>query len=88
VLGGIGGSTAKPSRSGLKSQTFFSGNLGIGWMVPFGAHVGLRLEARGYGVLLNNTDALFCSGATGCTFTVKGNALYYGEVLAGVSIRF
>jgi hypothetical protein len=87
-MGGIGGTTAKPKESGLNSQTFFSGNLGIGWMVPFGAHAGLRLEARGYGVLLNNSSALFCGGAAGCTIAIKGNALYYGEVLAGVSVRF
>src|ERR1700704_3532095 len=59
VMGGLGGTTAKPNRPGLNSQTFFSGNLGIGWMVPLGAHVGLRFEGRGYGILLNNHSAVF-----------------------------
>jgi hypothetical protein len=88
VMGGIGATTAKPKRSGLNSETFFSGNLGIGWMVPLAPHVGLRFEGRGYGVLLNNRSALFCGGTTGCTVAIKGNGLFQGEVLAGLSIRF
>jgi hypothetical protein len=88
VMGGIGATTATPKGSGLNSATFFSGNLGLGWMVPIGAHVGFRFEARGYGVLLNNNSALFCGGPAGCRVTLKGNGLFYGEALAGLSIRF
>jgi hypothetical protein len=88
VMGGIGATTAKPDRSGLNSETFFSGNLGIGWMVPLGAHVGLRFEGRGYGILLNNRSAVFCGGTTGCTVAIKGTGLFQGEVLAGLSMRF
>ena len=88
VVGGIGATTATPKASGLNSSTFFSGNLGLGWMLPLGAHVGLRFEARGYGILLNNNSALFCGGATGCRVAIKGNGLFYGEALAGLSARF
>jgi hypothetical protein len=88
VVGGLGGTTVKPDRSDLNSETFFSGNVGIGWMVPIGAHVGLRFEARGYGILLNNRSAVFCGGTTGCIVAIKGNALFQGEALAGISARF
>jgi hypothetical protein len=88
VMGGIGGTTAKPDRNGLNSETFFSGNLGVGWMVPLGAHIGLRFEARGYGILLKNNSALFCGGTAGCTIAIKGSGLFEGEVLAGLSFRF
>jgi hypothetical protein len=88
VLGGLGGTTVKPDRSGLNAETFFSGNLGIGWMVPLGAHIGLRFEARGYGILLNNNSAIFCGGSSGCIIAIKGNALYEGEVSAGITARF
>jgi Outer membrane protein beta-barrel domain len=88
VVGGLGGTTVKPDRSDLNSETFFSGNVGIGWMVPIGAHVGLRFEARGYGILLNNKSAVFCGGAAGCTIAIKGNAVFQGEALAGISARF
>src|SRR5450755_2850690 len=37
VMGGLGGTTLIPDQRGLNSQTFFSGNLGVGWMVPLGA---------------------------------------------------
>ena len=89
VMGGVGGTTAKPDRAGLNSETFFSGNLGIGWMVPLGPHVGLRFEARGYAIFLNNNSgSLFCGGMAGCTLAIKGTALLEGEVLAGLSARF
>jgi Outer membrane protein beta-barrel domain len=88
VMGGIGATTATPKASGLNSSTFFSGNLGLGWMLPIGAHVAFRFEARGYGILLNNNSALFCGGATGCRVAIKGSGLFYGEGLAGLSIRF
>ena len=88
VMGGIGGTTATPKGGGLNSQTFFSGNLGAGWMVPIAKHVGFRFEARGYGVLLNGNGSLFCGGAAGCTVAIKGRSLFYGEVLGGVTVRF
>jgi hypothetical protein len=88
VVGGLGGTTVKPDRSDLESETFFSGNVGLGWMVPLGARVGLRFEARGYGILLNNKSAIFCGSTTGCTIAIKGNALFQGEALAGISARF
>jgi hypothetical protein len=88
VMGGIGGTTATPKGSGLNSATFFSGNLGVGWMVPIGKHVGFRFEARGYGILLNGNGSLFCGGAAGCTVVVKGRGLSYAEVLGGVTVRF
>ena len=88
VMGAIGGTTAKPDQSGLNSETFFSGNLGIGWMVPLAKNIGLRFEARGYAILLNNNGAIFCGGARGCTVAINGNALFEGELLAGIVFRF
>ncbi len=88
VVGGIGATTARPDRDGLNSETFLSGNLGIGYLHPLGKHVGLRVEARGYGILINNNSSLFCGNATGCVAAIKGDALYQGEVLIGVSVRF
>jgi hypothetical protein len=88
VMGGLGATTATPEQSGLNSETFFSGNLGIGWMLPLGAHVGLKFEARGYGIVLNHNGRLFCGGNSGCTIAVNGSGLFEGEVLAGLTARF
>jgi hypothetical protein len=88
-MGGLGATTAKPNASGRNTDTFFSGNLGIGWMIPLASHVGLRFEARGYGIFLNNNSSIFCGGDTaGCTVAVKASVLIEGEVLAGLSARF
>ena len=88
VMGGLGGTTATPDQVGGNSETFFSGNLGIGWMVPLGEHVEIKFEARGYGILLNHNGSLFCGGNHGCTIAVTGTSLFEGEVLAGVAARF
>jgi hypothetical protein len=88
VMGGIGGTTATPKGSGLNSGTFFSGNLGVGWMVPLAKHVGLRFEARGYGIALNGSGSLFCGDTAGCTVAIKGKGLFYAEALGGVAVRF
>jgi Outer membrane protein beta-barrel domain len=88
VMGGLGATTAKPSTSGQNSETFFSGNLGIGWMVPLARHVGLRLEARGYLILFDNNFTALCGGTAGCAVSIKGTGVIEGEVLAGLSARF
>jgi Outer membrane protein beta-barrel domain len=88
VMGGIGGTTVTPKATGLNSETFLSGNLGVGWMLSLSKHVGVRFEARGYGLLLNGSGSLFCGGAAGCTAAVKGQGLFYAEVLLGVTAKF
>lgn len=88
VVGGIGATNARPDRGDLSSETFLSGNLGIGWMLPIGRRVGIRFEARGYGILVNNDSALFCSSNTGCIVSIKGDAVYQVEALVGLSFRF
>lgn len=88
VMGGLGGTTATPDQAGLNSETFFSLNVGIGWMIPLGVHVGVKLEARGYAILLNHNGVLFCGGNNGCTVAINGTAVLEGEVLAGLTARF
>jgi len=89
VVGGLGAAYLRPGDSGLSSDTRFSGNLGFGYMLPIGPHVALRFEARGYGSLLDNNTSLFCNSAKGaCLVTIKGNGLYQGEALVGLSVRF
>ena len=88
VVGGIGATHARPDRDDLNSETFLSANLGMGYMLPLGKYAGLRFEARGYGILVNNESSLFCSDNAGCVVAIKGDAMYQGEALAGLSIRF
>jgi outer membrane protein with beta-barrel domain len=88
VVAGIGATHARPDRDDLNSETFLSANIGAGYMLPLGKHVGLRFEARGYGTLIRNESSLFCGNNAGCIATIHGDALYQGEALAGLSIRF
>jgi hypothetical protein len=88
VVAGFGATHVSPDRGDLNSETFLSGNIGMGYMLPLGKHAGLRFEARGYGTLINNDSALFCSDNVGCVATIKGDAMYQGEALAGLVIRF
>ena len=88
VVGGFGATHARPDRGDLNSETFLSANFGMGYMLPLGKHAGLRFEARGYGTLLDNDSTVFCGDNGGCLVTIKGDAMYQGEVLAGFSIRF
>jgi len=86
VAGGIGATQLTPHEAGLNSETKLSLNVGAGYLIPFGRHMGIKLEARGYGTLLNGSGGLFCSG--GCVVQIKGSTLTQGELLAGFSARF
>lgn len=88
VAGGLGATLLEPDRAGLNSVAKASMSLSAGVLVPIGKNLGLRLEARGYATLLNNSGGMFCGSNTGCTVTVKGSALYQGEALVGLSARF
>ncbi len=88
VMAGFGATHMRPDRGDLNSETFLSGNIGMGFMLPLGKYAGLRFEARGYGTLIDNESTLFCGDNSGCVVTIKGDAMYQGEALAGLSIRF
>lgn len=86
VVGGLGLTFLDPHVSGLNSETKFSLNLGVGYMIPLGERIGVKLEARGYATLVNSSSALFCSG--GCVVQIKGTTVTQGELLAGITVRF
>jgi hypothetical protein len=85
-VGGLGATQLSPDQAGLSSETHFSINLGIGYMIPATKHVGLKLEARGFDTLLNSSGGMFCSG--GCVVQVKGTTMTQGELSAGIVARF
>jgi hypothetical protein len=85
-VGGLGLTNFSPKQSGLSSETRFSLNLGLGWMIPLAKYVALKLEARGYVTLVDSSGGFFCSG--GCVVQISGTTFVQGEVLAGISARF
>ena len=86
VVGGLGLTHFDPNASGLGSEVRGSLNLGVGYMVPLGESVALKLEGRGYATFVNSSGGFFCSG--GCVVQIKGDFITQGEALLGLSVRF
>ena len=86
VVGGLGVTNFNPREANLGSETRFSLNVGVGYMVPLAKHLGVKLEARGYATLVDSSGGFFCSG--GCVVQVKGDLITQAELLAGIAARF
>jgi predicted porin len=87
----LGATHAKATSSGSESDTFWSGSIGLGVLISPHSRVGLRLEARAYGTLVNSSTDLLCvSGpqGAGCAIGVAGDLLSQMETFAGVVFRF
>jgi hypothetical protein len=85
VVGGLGATHFDPGAD-LSSALRFSLNLGVGYMIPLGQTLALKLEGRGYLTLVNSSSSFLCSG--GCVVQIKGDTLTQGEVMAGLAWRF
>jgi len=86
AVGGLGVTNFSPQEAGLSSETRFSLNLGVGYMIPVAKHVAVKLEARGFATLVNSSGGFFCSG--GCVVQIQGTTFVQGELLAGIAARF
>ena len=86
VVGGLGATLFEPGSEGFENELRASMNLGIGYQLPLGERMALRIEARGYATLVNSSGGFFCSG--GCTISIKGDTMTQGEVQLGLSFRF
>lgn len=87
----VGASHFEPGLDSVGSETFFSFSIGAGLHIRPNAKFGIRLEARGYGTLLDSDSDLFCqSGPAGaiCAIRVDGTVLWQFQALAGFVFRF
>lgn len=87
----IGASHFEPGLSGVDSETFFAFSIGAGLQIRPNDRFGIRLEARGYGTLLDSESDLFCqSDPAGliCAVRVEGNVLGQFHAMAGFVFRF
>lgn len=86
----VGATRFNPGLPGFDARTFASMSLGAGWKYQIAKHIGLRLEARGFGTLIDSNSRLFCVSAGGgaCLIVAEGRMLTQWEARAGLSIRF
>lgn len=76
---------------GFDSDSFFSFSLGLGLQVRPTDRLGIRLEARGFGTLLDSDSDLFCEfGPTNniCAIRINGTIMWQLEAIAGIVFRF
>ena len=79
------------SNPGFDSDSFFSFSLGLGLQVRPTDRLGIRLEARGFGTLLDSNSDLFCEfGPTNniCAVRIDGTIMWQVEAIAGIVFRF
>lgn len=85
VAGGLGATFMSPG-GGMSSEVRPSMSLAIGYEHALTPSIALRGELRGYATLINSNGGFFCSG--GCVVSIHGDAMFQGEALLGLSMRF
>lgn len=81
-------STSEPETD---DRTKFSGSMAFGLEVPLGKNAALRFEGRGYITFTDTDTSFFCKADDGegvCRIVASGSAIFQGEALAGILIRF
>jgi opacity protein-like surface antigen len=86
IQASVGVTHLDPNRASLSSENRFSFGIGGGVKYFFTKHLGLRLDGRALGTVLNSNSAIFCSG--GCTISVQGSTLWQFEGSLGVIFAF
>ena len=87
----IGATHFEPGLADFDSETFFSFSIGAGFHLRPNDRLGIRLEARAYGTLLESDTDLFCRTGPGeniCVIHTEGTILCQLETLAGFVFRF
>lgn len=87
----LGGTHVRTSSAESRSDTFFSGSIGVGMKFLPTSRVGIRVEARAYGTLVDSSTDLFCStgpDANLCAIRLEGTMLSQVETFAGITVRF
>lgn len=87
----LGGTKVDIDTAGFDSDTFWSASLGLGLQIAPNSRLGIRLEARGYGSLLDSSSDLWCQFGPSnniCVVRIDGTIMWQVEALAGIVFRF
>lgn len=91
ISGTLGGTRIKPDVAGTSADTFISFALGGGYRFYPSEHIGVRLEARINGIVVDSDSDIFCAGGpggSGCLIRTSGDVLWQFEAQAGLIWRF
>lgn len=89
VVATIGATRMDPA--GFDPETWFSFALGGGLKLAPTRRLGLRLEGRFFGSVVDSDEAIFCRSdpeGSRCLLVASGDVLWQFEALAGVVFRF
>jgi hypothetical protein len=81
----------EPRLDDAEAENYFSWSLGGGVQLRSDRRIGVRLEARVFGSLIDDDSALFCVSSpevNSCAIVVEGDQLYQIEARVGVVARF
>jgi hypothetical protein len=81
----------EPDGRDAATENYFSWSLGGGLQLRADRRIGVRLEARVFGTLIDDDSALFCVSSpevNSCAVLVEGDQLYQLEARVGVVARF
>ena len=87
----LGGTHIDVDTENYGSDTFFGFSIGGGLQIAPTSRIGLRLEARAFGTLLQSGSTIFCGSgpaAAGCDITISGEVLWQVQTMAGIVFRF
>lgn len=87
----VGGTHVEVTSRGTESDTFLSGSIGVGLLFRPESRLGLRLEVRGHGTLIDSGTDLFCETGPDvnvCALRIEGDVLWQIDTFAGVVFRF
>lgn len=86
VAGGLGVARMSPQIVGNAARLFPALALGWGMRWAISSNLALRLELRGYGMLMHSNSTLICD--RGCDLRIQGDALYQLQGNLGVALQF
>ncbi len=81
----------EPELHAAEAENYFSWSFGGGVQLRPERRIGVRLEARVFGSLIDDDSALFCVSSpevSSCAVFVEGDQLYQVEGRVGVVVRF
>ena len=87
----LGGTRVTVMSRGSKSDTFLSGSIGVGLLFRPESRLGVRLEIRGHGTLIDSGTDLFCETGPSinvCALRIEGDMLWQIDTFAGIVFRF